>query len=217
MQARPKNRKQQIVETAFELMKTQGFDSLSYLDIARELGVTKASIHHHFPKKVDLGLALCESFRHWLEKTFANIRRQEGTSSLARLEHYFGVKLLNTCGQVEICALSSTQTDTSALPPAMRSAIREIDEVNLAFVTELLREGRASGELNFPGTATNQALVVSLTLQSAMHFAHLHGDSAFDNAMSQIKLLLIGNSAATGRGIEAAKESTQETTKETVI
>ncbi|MCG8611460.1 MAG: TetR/AcrR family transcriptional regulator, partial [Pseudomonadales bacterium] len=50
-----KNRKQQIVELGLSLLQTRGFESFSYQDLARELGITKASIHHHFPKKADLG------------------------------------------------------------------------------------------------------------------------------------------------------------------
>ena len=39
-------------------MQSRGFNGFSYADVAAELGVTKASLHYHFPSKAELGEAL---------------------------------------------------------------------------------------------------------------------------------------------------------------
>ena len=47
-----------ILDAAEQLVQTRGFNGFSYADVATELGVTKASLHYHFPGKAELGEAL---------------------------------------------------------------------------------------------------------------------------------------------------------------
>jgi TetR/AcrR family transcriptional repressor of nem operon len=49
------SRKNQIISLAFKLIQEKGFVCMSYDDLSKPLGVTKASIHYHFEKKEDLG------------------------------------------------------------------------------------------------------------------------------------------------------------------
>jgi TetR/AcrR family transcriptional repressor of nem operon len=49
---------QRILDIAEGLVQTRGFNNFSYADIATELGITKASLHYHFPGKAELGQAI---------------------------------------------------------------------------------------------------------------------------------------------------------------
>lgn len=49
-----------LLECADTCIQENGFEGFSYADLAKTLGIRKASIHHHFPTKNDLGLAYCE-------------------------------------------------------------------------------------------------------------------------------------------------------------
>src|SRR5208282_2895223 len=51
-----------ILNVAERLAQTRGYNGFSYADIAAELGVTKASLHYHFPSKAELGRALIERY-----------------------------------------------------------------------------------------------------------------------------------------------------------
>src|ERR1700722_7592562 len=44
-----------ILDIAERLVQCRGFNGFSYADIAAELGITKASLHYHFPGKAELG------------------------------------------------------------------------------------------------------------------------------------------------------------------
>ncbi len=189
MQVRPKNRKQQILDLALALLQTQGFENFSYQDLARDLGITKASIHHHFPKKEDLGVALCQLIQDWHERAF-NKARASGNGAMEKLDHYIASTLRYACGDNKICPLSSLQADINSLPEAMRPALKRLDDHELAFVAELLREGRDSGELQFPGTVDNQAVLVVLALKGALQYSRVHGSQVFEDAMTQMKLSL---------------------------
>ena len=47
-----------IMDAAERMLQTSGFNGFSYADIARELKLTKASLHYHFESKARLGKAL---------------------------------------------------------------------------------------------------------------------------------------------------------------
>lgn len=47
--------REQILTSAQRLVQQRGFNGFSYADIADEVGIRKASLHHYFPTKTDLG------------------------------------------------------------------------------------------------------------------------------------------------------------------
>ena len=49
-----------ILRITDTLIQQRGFLGFSYADLEKEIGIRKASIHHHFPRKTDLGIAYCQ-------------------------------------------------------------------------------------------------------------------------------------------------------------
>lgn len=190
MQVRLKNRKEQIIDLALELLQTRGFENFSYQDLSRELGITKASIHHHFPKKEDLGVALCQRIQEWHERKFSLGRAYDGTV-MEKLELYIEGALNYACGDQKICPLSSLQSDIASLPEAMRPALKRLDDHELDFIAELLEQGRASGELKFSGSVRAQAVLFVLAHKGALQYSRVHGGEIYQDAMSQMKSLLV--------------------------
>src|SRR3712207_7018673 len=43
-----------LLDVAQELVQRVGANAMSYQDLSKALGITKASIHYHFPTKADL-------------------------------------------------------------------------------------------------------------------------------------------------------------------
>ncbi len=189
MQVRLKNRKEQIIDLALELLQTRGFENFSYQDLARQLGITKASIHHHFPKKEDLGVALCQRIQEWHERKFSQTRVFSG-SVMEKLDLYVEGALNYACGDKKICPLSSLQADIASLPEAMRPALKRLDDHELDFIAELLEQGRASGELKFTGSVRAQAVLFVLTYKGALQYSRVHGREIYQDAMSQMKSLI---------------------------
>ena len=194
MQIRLKNRKEQIVNLALELLKSKGFENFSYQDIANTLGITKASIHHHFPKKADLGVALCVAIQEWHTKVFARISLSQ-CGAMEKLEQYINGLLGFACGNSKVCPLSSLQADITLLPLEMKIALKRLDEHELAFIATILQQGRNTKELNFLGSAQHQALLFVLTCKGALQYSRVHGGSIIDDAIAQTKAQLIGHLA----------------------
>lgn len=55
---RPKDRREQILRNAFELIAVSGFNAVSLADVARASGIQKSSVLHHFASMNELLLAV---------------------------------------------------------------------------------------------------------------------------------------------------------------
>ncbi len=53
--------KTSLLNYAQELIQRVGVNGMSYSDLAEKVGIRKASVHYHFPKKEDLIISLLES------------------------------------------------------------------------------------------------------------------------------------------------------------
>ncbi|WP_440875202.1 TetR/AcrR family transcriptional regulator [Thalassotalea sp. PLHSN55] len=192
MQTRLKNRKEQIVRLALEFLKTKGFENFSYQDIAKQLEITKASIHHHFPKKADLGVALCHAIQDWHNHEFAKVLATP-VSAMEKLDMYINGMMSFSCGNTKICPLSSLQADITLLPEAMKRSLKRLDEHELKFIATILQQGRDNNELNFVGSAEDQALIFVLSCKGALQYSRVHGGNIIDSAIEQSKALLLAN------------------------
>lgn len=82
-----------MLEAARRMCESTGFHGFSIRNLADELGISSASLHHHFPTKDDLGQAVLQRERESLNKELAAVgaehedwakRRNEVISRLAK-------------------------------------------------------------------------------------------------------------------------------------
>jgi AcrR family transcriptional regulator len=75
-----------VLRTAVDLFNRKGYDATSIGDLARELGVTKPAIYHHFTSKEDLlRLALDDALDELTAAVSGAVEDAEGTSAYDRL------------------------------------------------------------------------------------------------------------------------------------
>ena len=184
------DRREQILKLTCRFIKKVGYDGFSYNDLSKELGVTKASIHYHFPKKEDLGLAFCEWLLEWAQKTFEHIRA-EALSPKERLIRFVelnaGVAGEHGC----ICPAFSLQSELNLITQEMRQVLERLNEVEIKFLAESLEEGREYGEICFKGNPRTQALIVCAALKGGVQYARLHGCKEYEAIKNQLLAGLI--------------------------
>lgn len=74
-----------LLDHAETAARERGFDAFSYADLAEAVGIRKASIHHHFPRKADLALALIERYvARLFEQLDALAEREQGGAARLR-------------------------------------------------------------------------------------------------------------------------------------
>src|SRR5580698_7639945 len=62
-----------ILDIAERLVQSRGYNGFSYADIADQVGISKASLHHHFETKATLGQALIDRYHRLFTLALAEI------------------------------------------------------------------------------------------------------------------------------------------------
>src|ERR1700761_2317830 len=79
---------ERILEAANALLVDRGYSAFSYADIAEAVKIRKASIHHHFPTKAGLVVAVLRRHRDRISAGMKAL--DEGTENpLTRIRNYF--------------------------------------------------------------------------------------------------------------------------------
>ena len=155
-----------ILDIAERLAQTLGFNGFSYADIAPELGLTKASLHYHFPAKADLGRALIARYADQFAAALAEIDRQGGDERAklwAVFEAYERVLL-----QDRMCLCGMFAAEVQTLPEPMRRELRRFFDLSEAWLGAVLQAGRKGGRLKFEGAPAEAARALTAALQGAM-------------------------------------------------
>ena len=174
-----------ILDEAEKLVQVRGFNAFSYADISKAVGIQKASLHHHFATKTDLGLALIERYRRVFVDALAAIEA-EGGPAAERLERY--VALYRTVlRRGRMCMCGMLAADVATLPQDMRESVAGFFSENVSWLTRVLAEGKKNNELAFVGTAASAAGFIVSSLEGAMLVARGSGDlDHLDNVATQL-------------------------------
>ncbi|HXV61062.1 MAG TPA: TetR/AcrR family transcriptional regulator [Vicinamibacteria bacterium] len=184
------DRKAQILRVASELLLTRSFTSFSYQDLSDRLGIRKASIHHHFPTKDDLLVALTERYRLGQKKRLDEIDANQHTP-WEKLEAYLdSITAIMESGN-KICPLGSLQAELNLLPEAARDVLRQLYETPKRWLARVLAEGRSTGSMDFEGSPEERAVVLLAALQGGLQIARSQGPREFTTIIKQIKLGLM--------------------------
>ena len=179
------DRKEQILDVAEELLQTRSFSSFSYQDLSDRLGIRKASIHYHFATKQALGVALTKRFLESRKARLANIE-QESDDPWTRLDAYFqyGDEMLE---KGRICPAGILQAEFNVLPEPIREGEQQLFSTTIAWLSDLLADGRAKGVMRFPGTPMDQAGLIVAAFQGAIQNGRSSGKAQFQTVIRQLK------------------------------
>src|SRR3954462_10693925 len=113
---------QKILDLAERLLQTRGFNGFSYADIAGPLGMTKASLHYHFPAKAELGRSLIGRCEKNFVAALAGIDKS-GKKPKEKLRRYAGLYAdLLRDGRMCLCGMLAAESAT--LPKAMQKELK---------------------------------------------------------------------------------------------
>jgi len=113
----------QIITLAIRQLKNGGYDGLNFGDIASELGVSRANIHHHFANKENLAMValtqyLEDDFRHMtaMMEKYPN----DFPKVLKAIDEYFEEAFCAHPGE-GICACNPLLLSTSDVPSSLKT------------------------------------------------------------------------------------------------
>jgi TetR/AcrR family transcriptional regulator, transcriptional repressor for nem operon len=181
---------ERILDIAERLVQIRGFNNFSYADIATELGITKASLHYHFPGKAELGQALITRYAERFSEALSRIDH-DLPEAPAKLEAYADLYAEVLRGK-RMCMCGILAAEYQTLPGPMRSAVIEFFDENQRWLAEVLTVGRADKTLAFAGSPDEIAQGILSTLEGAMLVARPYGDlTRFSSTARQLLAGLI--------------------------
>jgi len=174
-----------ILDVAERLVQTSGFNGFSYADISAELGITKASLHHHFATKAELGRALIERYSEAFSAAL-KVVDQRGGDAAAKLGRY--VKLYEEVLREErLCLCGMLAAEYSTLPAPLQKEIRRFFDANETWLAGVIDQGRRARIFHSRGSAREVARMLLSALEGAMLVARPYSDVArFASAARQV-------------------------------
>jgi TetR/AcrR family transcriptional repressor of nem operon len=165
-----------ILACARSLIVAGGYNGFSYADIADVVGIRKASIHHHFPSKVDLVRTLVARYREEAEAGMANLELQvsDPLQQLRLYAGYWEACIADASAPFCICALLAGQLPV--LPEEVGLEVRAHFRSLSAWLTSVLERGARHGQLQLMSTPRAEAEAFMAAVHGAMLSARAYGD-----------------------------------------
>jgi TetR/AcrR family transcriptional regulator, transcriptional repressor for nem operon len=165
-----------ILDVAEGLVQTRGFNAFSYADVAAALGVTKASLHYHFPTKAELGRCLIERYRTLFLSALSDID-DSYADAVTKLNAYVGI-YADVLDKDRMCMCGILAAEYTTLPTAMQDGIRRFFNSNEVWLVEVLTSGRKKKQIAFTGPPVDAARVLVAALEGAVLLARSRGDAS---------------------------------------
>ena len=184
------NTRDKIVELAREYIQKIGYHSFNYKQIATQLNIKNAAIHHYFPSKEDLGLAVIEKdqqdFLSMSKHTGESGARERAESILGNYNQYFndGNKL---------CIIGTFESAYNDLPEKIKTAAAQYLDVVNQWLVDVFKQGLESGEFKFRITPEEMADFWSATLPGMLQVGRLRGANSFNHALNALRESLKGS------------------------
>jgi len=154
------------------LARTHGYAGFSYAESAESLDISKATIHHHFPTKEDLGVALIEAYA---ARYAAALSLNDGAILLESPDH--GLRKLSLEGSSQswgcLCGVMAGERDI--LPQRLQQGIAQFFGRHLVWLQHAVESGIANGTLRGEMHPASQAKLILSALEGAALLGRLFG------------------------------------------
>lgn len=167
---------QKLIDSARHLIQTRGYNGFSYADVAEEVQVRKASIHHHFPAKSDLARAVVEQSRALIvEQT-----RSLGGGAFdpqEQLRMYTGYwEKCIADASAPFCVAGMLASELPTLPADLASDVQAHFRDLSNWLEIVLTQGAQMGSFELQGSARQEAESFMAMVYGAMLAARAYND-----------------------------------------
>lgn len=174
---KPSNTADDILAAARRFIVAGGYNGFSYADIAEAVGIRKASIHHHFPSKVDLAQTLVRRYLEDAVAGLAELERNvpEPTELLRTYAGFWAQCVEDSSRPFCVCALLASELP--ALPPEVAVEVRAYFQFLSGWLTGVIKRGAEQGKLTISADPRVEAEAFMATVHGAMLSARAYGDT----------------------------------------
>jgi TetR/AcrR family transcriptional regulator, transcriptional repressor for nem operon len=168
-----------ILEAGRQLIMRRGYSGFSYADISDAIDIRKASIHHHFPTKADLAVAVVKQYTELFDTDMAALQAS-GADALAKLQAYIGYwQRCITDDSAPFCVAGMLGAELPILPDEVAQEVRAHFENIAQWLEKVLEEGSQSNQLHLKETPKSEAATLLSIVYGAMLTARVYGNAEF--------------------------------------
>lgn len=198
------DRREQILDAAQDIVQRGGYTGFGYRELSLAVGIRKASIHYHFPKKEDLVLALVQRYTANFVRSLEAIEARFRLPA-EQLDAYFSLfEITLAQSNNEKCCLAGVMgAEIGALPEFVREEILDFCIKNQLWLVSLIERGIAQKTFNPALISKTVAQMIFSALEGAMMLSRLHNSSQYLlGVIEQLRSLIFSYGK---RGIQAAE------------
>ncbi len=180
------NRKEQILELAIELVQTRGYSAFSYQDLSSRLGISKPAVHHHFPTKESLGLAVAKKYHQDVRECLLSAESRSD-DPWKQFDGYIRMVYDIIKTKNRICAAGSVQSEFIIVPESMREEMAKLVRFVISWIARVIERGRKTRQMAFHGNPKSHATFIFTAVQGALQLGRAQGRKQFDIVISSVK------------------------------
>lgn len=145
---KPADTRQQILDTAKDIILGKGFAAVGLNEILSAAGVPKGSFYHYFKSKEQFGDALLENYFDDYLQMLEHLLKDDGSSNSSRLLKFFQTWLdsQSSDATTDKCLIVKLSAEVTDLSEAMRITLKNGTDSVIARLTNCVQEGIRKGE-----------------------------------------------------------------------
>ncbi len=159
------------MDQAEAMIRASGYNGFSFRDIAANIGIKSSSVHHHFPTKEDLAIAVASRYS---DNFFTALGEPilDHKTTVDSLDHYCAVFENAFVSSGKSCLCATLSNESALLPEKLRECISTFVDANIAWLEKAIsRDPKTISQQH-----RDQAHLLFSALEGAMGAAALKQD-----------------------------------------
>jgi len=178
------NTKEKIVELSRNSIQQIGYHSFNYKQIAEALNIRNAAIHHYYPSKEDLGVAVLEKDR---QNFLSMVQKSSKSTATKKLELWLKFYTDLYENGHRLCLIGTFCSSYQSIPPKVGVAAKQYFELIVTWFTETFSQGLQAGEFTFE-TPVNEMVNTWITvLPGSLQIGRIRGDDYFYSVIKSLR------------------------------
>lgn len=176
------NTKEKILFESDNLIRHRGYNSFSYADLSKAIGIKTSSIHYHFPSKTELGRELVITHQRNFQSFKEKYKRK---TSIEQLKAFFSI-YKKALDDKKICVMGTFASDYNTIDKIIQTELEILSDDILTWLSNLLQEGRNEGTFSFSMSSGVKALMIVTNMLSIIQLSRIIGNHRFEELTQAI-------------------------------
>jgi TetR/AcrR family transcriptional regulator, transcriptional repressor for nem operon len=174
-----------IIEAGRQLIMRRGYSGFSYADVAEAIDIRKASIHHHFPAKTDLVIAVLKEWQAAFDNDVEALQAN-GVDAPGQLRAYVGHwERCIADDSAPFCVAGMLGTELPTLPDEVAQEVKAFFDNLTAWVEHVLVSGTNGNLIKLDTSVQTEAATLVSLVYGAMLAARAYGNAELFKAVTE--------------------------------